>query len=169
MGTPLALQPTPTHRMLGQLAHSFTTSNMCLAGWLAVTPSLFANTTTHKPSSPPPPRPARLPRLPQLWEQIAALPPEQQRRVRAEAYDQLLRRRKVKVDGKVSARQPGQMLGAVTLSLHVPGVEQQQIGMVGLGPPGVLNSATAAWALAQQQTCTPMSPRTTQPTAPHPP
>lgn len=39
----------------------------------------------------------------QVWEQVEAMPPEQQKQLRAQALDQLLRRRRVMVDGKVGA------------------------------------------------------------------
>ncbi|EFN51445.1 expressed protein [Chlorella variabilis] len=38
-----------------------------------------------------------------VWEQVEAMPPEQQKQLRAQALDQLLRRRRVMVDGKVTS------------------------------------------------------------------
>jgi hypothetical protein len=40
----------------------------------------------------------------QIWAKVEAMTPEQRQRLRAAAFDQLMRRRRVLVDGKVGAR-----------------------------------------------------------------
>jgi hypothetical protein len=66
-----------------------------------VPPLPAANAVQSSGPQQPPLAPATLLPGPQIWAEIEALPAEQQQQLRGEALEHLLRRRRVKVDGKV--------------------------------------------------------------------